>query len=344
MKQFIYSIMTDNRRGVLASAIKALLWVISCFYEVVVNLIRSVRMSTAKRLPCKVVSIGNLTLGGTGKTPLVCMVAKFLKGRGHNPIVLIRGYGDDEWKMLKDMLGDIPVIVGSDRVATGMEACNKFNADTVVLDDGFQHWRLKRDLDIVLVDATDPFGNRKIFPRGILRESINNINRADLVMLAKADMGKENVKEIKSEIKGLTKNVSVFESVYIPLGFYDLETGAAVDLSFINGKNIYALSGIVNNRYFEYMLNKLGAKIISRAHYPDHHDYKRSDLDNVFNECRNKDLDIVVTTEKDAGKLSATRYPLNANLPVRIIVLRIELRITDAEKIFEQRLCGLYSA
>ena len=108
------------------------------------------------------------------------MLARLLESDGRRPTVLIRGYGDDEWKMLKILLGDVPLIVGKDRLASGREACRKFNADTVILDDGFQHWRLKRDLDIVLIDSTNPFGNRRLFPRGILRETIKSLKRADV--------------------------------------------------------------------------------------------------------------------------------------------------------------------
>ena len=224
MREYIYSLMVDKKNGFTASIMKGVLYVASFFYGLLVKVIRPINIFAAKTLPCKVISVGNITLGGTGKTPMACMLAKALEKEGRKVSVLIRGYGDDEWKMLKRLLGDIPVIVGRDRVSTGRKACNELKRDTVILDDGFQHWRVRRDFDIVLVDSTYPFGNRRLFPRGILREDVRDLRRADIIVLTKTDMAPA------------IKKVGIRQSRTCSLA-YHLTKAKASNMGFLNGKS-----------------------------------------------------------------------------------------------------------
>ncbi|MEE8360385.1 MAG: tetraacyldisaccharide 4'-kinase [Candidatus Omnitrophota bacterium] len=340
MKRYIYSLMRDDRSGFVAGIFKAVLSFVSFFYSLTVDMIRFVKTHASRRLPCKVISVGNMTLGGTGKTPLTCMLAEYLKKNGRNPAVLIRGYGEDEWKMLKAKLGDIPVIVGRDRIATGREACEKFNADTLILDDGFQHWSIKRDLDIVLLDSTDPFGNGKVFPRGLLREGIRGLNRADIVMLTKTDMGRANIERIKGELKDRVPDTPVAESIHQPAGIYELGTGKELALSSLRGEKVFVLSSIVNSGYFEYTLKTLGAEIASTLHYPDHYDYKAKEMQRVFGETERLNIKTIVTTEKDAPKLKELEIKEDK---ARILVLRVEFKVTGQKELFNDRLHTLYS-
>jgi tetraacyldisaccharide 4'-kinase len=337
MREYIYSLMTDRRKGVPAALAKGILHIASFFYGIAVIFIRRMRTAHARRLPCKVISVGNITMGGTGKTPAACSFAKALKRNGRRPSVLIRGYGDDEWKMLQTLLGDIPLIVGKDRVKTASEACGNYNSDCVVLDDGFQHWRLKRDLDIVLIDSTDPFGNRHLIPRGILREGVKSLRRSDLIILTKTDMASGKTGGIRDELTGLAPGVPVLESVHRPVDLYDAASGEARGPDFINGRDIYALSSIVNTAYFEYILARLGARIRGRRHYPDHYNYTKEDMDSVAEECRSAGAGIIVTTEKDMPKLPSRRLP-----SVEILIMRIEFEVKDAEGVLEQRLRSLF--
>lgn len=340
MREYIYSLMTDKRDGFIAFIIKGFLSLVSFFYGLVLKIMRPIRIFTAKKLPCKVISVGNLTLGGTGKTPTACLLARFLKKEGRNPTVLIRGYGDDEWKMLESLLDNIPVIVGRDRVSSGRKACSKFQADPVILDDGFQHWRLKRDLDILLVDSTNPFGNRRLFPRGVLREDIKDLGRADIVMLTKTDMASSKLKDVKNELRDRVPHIPILESIHAPLEFYNLTDKKKLEVSFIKDANICSLSSIVNTEYFEYVLKALGADIVSRFHYPDHYNYKQRDLEFITNQCKKLNIDTIVTTEKDAVKLNQIQ---ETRPRMRILVLRIELKVTDGERILKERLRSLYS-
>ncbi len=332
--------MRDERGGFVAGIFKMVLSLVSFFYSLTVDMIRFIKTRASRRLPCKVISVGNMTLGGTGKTPLTCMLANSLKNDGRSPAVLIRGYGEDEWKMLKAKLGGIPVIVGRDRITSGREACEKFNADTLILDDGFQHWPLKRDLDIVLLDSTDPFGNRKVFPRGLLREGMRNLNRADIVMLTKTDMGRANIERIKCELKDRVPDTPVAESIHQPTGIYGLGTGEEFALLSLRGEKIFVLSSIVNSGYFEYTLKTLGAEIVLTRHYPDHYNYKAKDIQSVFSETERLNIKTIVTTEKDAPKLKELEIKEDK---VRILVLRVEFKVTGQKELFNDRLHTLYS-
>ena len=365
IREYLYSLMTDRKKGFIAAALKGILYAVSFFYGLSIGAIRPVRIFASKGVPCRVISIGNLTLGGTGKTPTACMLAKLLKSQGRNPAVLIRGYGEDEWRMLESMLGGIPVIVGRDRISSGREAIEKYNADTVILDDGFQHWRIKRDLDIVLIDSTNPFGNRRLFPRGVLREAIGDLRRADIAMLTKTDMDSGGLQDLKDELRDIAPDMPVLESVHDPVRFSNLADKKELDLGCIKGVNVCCLSSIVNTGYFEYTLSKrLGANIILRLHYPDHYNYQEKDLEYILNECKKRNIDAVVTTEKDAVKLNAIRntpfdfaqgrqYALRlgshalttsrSGQAIRILVLCVELKVTNGEEILRERLHSLYS-
>ncbi len=336
--------MTDQRDGFFAAIMKSFLSIVSFFYDIAVRITRFIATLKAQALPCKVISVGNLTMGGTGKTPAACMLAKRLKGAGRRPTVLIRGYGDDEWRMLKELLGDIPVIVGRDRLASGKTALSKFNADTIILDDGFQHWRLRRDLDIVLVDSTNPFGNGRLFPRGLLRECTEALRRADMVMLTKTDMARKDLKGVKDKLKKIAPDIPVLESVHKPLGFYLLMSKERLGLDIAKGRRICALSSIENTGYFEHTLKTLGADVAAGFHYPDHYNYKDADLKFVTDECKKQNIDTIVTTEKDAVKLRWTmddgRWTKNG---IRVLVLQVELKVTGEEEALDRRLHSLYS-
>jgi len=331
--------MIDKENGFIAGIIKGLLWAVSVVYGLFIRIICYVRTKRAKGISCKVISVGNMTLGGTGKTPTACMLAKLLKASGKSPCILIRGYGDDEWKMLKSSLGDIPVIVGPDRVETGRKACSEYGADTVILDDGFQHWGLKRDLNIVLLDSTNPFGNRSLFPRGVLREAGDVLKRADIIVLTKVDMGRSNLEALKRELRERTCDMPLLESVHAPSGLYVLKTKERTDISCLDGLDICALSSVANAGYFEYTLKGLGANIKRSFRYPDHYKYKEADIDRVLNESRTLKVNTIVTTEKDAVKLNAITNDKSA---VRILVLQIEAKITDGEEVLHRRLHSLY--
>jgi tetraacyldisaccharide 4'-kinase len=300
------------------------------------------------RLPAKVICIGNLTLGGTGKTPAVIAVAKEARKRGHNPCILTRGYkgkakdisfvsrGDgpllspaeagDEACLMANALKRVTIIKGRDRFRAGIAAFDNAQLAIVniqpptlfILDDGFQHWKLHRDVDIVLIDATNPFGNEKLFPEGIMREPFDALKRAHIIVITKSDMALPGaVQTITRKVRQYNQDVPVFTASHAPTGLIN-PAGERKELSSLRGKRIYAFSGIANPAYFQSSLVKCGARIVEFKKYRDHFTYKQSDIDDIKKEALGLEI---VTTEKDLVKLN------QLNVPGNVSALQIEFSI-----------------
>jgi tetraacyldisaccharide 4'-kinase len=345
-KSFVEDVMYGRKKSFLLSAA---LYVISLAYWVGVGLRKILYRSgifARKPLPCKVISVGNITLGGTGKTPLVVSLAGFLLEKGIRPAVVSRGYGrKDESQTLivsddKSILSDtatagdepvligtrlpgVPVVVGSNRYAAAQSVLQHFNTSVVILDDGFQHFRLKRDLDIALVDATDPFGNGKIFPAGILREPIKALCRAQAVIITRSD-AVSSIEELKARIRRVT-SARIFTSFQRPLDLVDYRTGELKPLSVLRGTKILAFSGIARPASFTSLLRALGAVVSAERIYPDHYEFKKADMAAVFKKAGDNRVNMIVTTEKDAVRLHTLK-------PDGIWALRIELVIAEREE------------
>ncbi|MBU1006112.1 MAG: tetraacyldisaccharide 4'-kinase, partial [Candidatus Omnitrophica bacterium] len=194
----------------------------------------------------RVISVGNITWGGTGKTPAVIFIANSLLRNKKQPAILTRGYGNDEKTLLTDSTRGIPVITGSDRLKTGRDALNRYSLDTILLDDAFQHRRVKRDLDIVCIDATDPFGNRMVIPAGSMREGIGGLKRADIFLLTKVDLVKDPiaVKKLEIKLKDINPCVLIVKSVHKPKSCYKLSDGQLIDMGMLRDKGIALVSAI----------------------------------------------------------------------------------------------------
>jgi tetraacyldisaccharide 4'-kinase len=320
----------------------------SMLYGMVVRIRRALyrfHLIRSEKLPCTVISVGNLTLGGTGKTPAVIYLAALLLKRQKRPVVVSRGYGrkdgsaivvvadgrsilvdaqtgGDEPVLIASKLPGTPVVVGRKRYPAALAALQRFNADTVVLDDGFQHIQLTRTLDIVLVDANEPFGNGKLFPAGILREPITALKRAHAVLITRAESGNE-LEPLKKIIRQHTQ-ARIFTSHQTPLDLMDSRTGEAKPLSALRGSKVLAFSGIARPASFTSLLRSLGAVIAEEVTYPDHYDYNKSDLADIFQKAADEKANMIITTEKDAIRLKKLR-------PDGIWALRIELTVVERE-------------
>lgn len=337
--------------------IKPLLFSLSLIYGILVRVLIFIYGIRPHRLGCKVVSVGNITLGGTGKTSLVELIAGYLSEQGHRVAVLSRGYkrknaffcgaGNDDCAvmgdepcMLKNNLKNVPVLVDTDRVRAANLAICGYAADTVILDDGLQQWRIKKDLEIVVVDAVNPLGNRKLLPRGILRQPVFTLKKADVFILTKTDLGPD-IKRIKHYLKGINPLAEVFESVHRAAGFYKLGEGHNMfDAHMLEGRTVTAFSGIGDPDYFENTLSKLGVNIGLSFKFPDHHNYSQKDLSRIIAESAGKNIGAIVTTQKDAARLNA-RDLYTRGIP--IFVLRVKLAIIKDEERFYCRLRKLYS-
>ena len=307
LKLYLLSIMKGERKALDARIVGAILSLCAVLYGVIVRCVSffyKAGIFPSKKVPPKVISVGNITLGGTGKTPFTIMLAERIKQMGKKTAVLIRGYGEDESHLLAARLGGIPVLVGADRYKSAKRAVNEFQSNSIILDDGFQHRRLKRDLNIVLVDTTSPFGNMRLFPAGILREPLERLKDADLCVLTKADMKPKNKPAIYEALKKIKSDIVIAESLYKPSGLKKL-SGDVIPTAYIKGKRVALLAAIANPEYFEWMLKNLGAEIGRTFYYVDHHIYTNKDLDSVIEKCAREGINIVITTEKDIMRSNA---------------------------------------
>ncbi|OGX28830.1 MAG: tetraacyldisaccharide 4'-kinase [Omnitrophica WOR_2 bacterium RIFCSPHIGHO2_01_FULL_49_10] len=330
LRRYFYSLMTDAPaaqglpavRGLLSYLIKCLLGFFSMAYLCVEKgtfLLYKYNVLKSYRPKCKVISVGNITLGGTGKTPLVIAIARHLRDSGKKVAILSRGYRgekgsktSDEVELFRKHLPDIPVFIGRDRVATAKDAESRFVPHVLLLDDGFQHWRLKRDLDIVTINGKNPFGNGRLIPRGILREPESSLYRADVMIVTKGG-------PIPDEIRKINDKAEIFLSSY-----------EAADTAGINGKKVAMVCAIGDPSSFEDTLLSLGAHIVRKFIFMDHHIYSASDVARMISETVTAGSDTIVTTEKDMVKLSR----LVKGGEVKFEAVGIEMKIDNEEKFF----------
>ena len=326
-------------------------------------------------LGCLVVSIGNLSCGGTGKTPVVEVFARTLSAKGRKVAILSRGYrskkrsfwskmsqmfltqkmefppkvvsdgknlllnsdfAGDEPYMLASNLQNVAVVVDKDRVKSGIYAIDKFGTDVIILDDGFQYLMLKAHINIVLVDSTDPFGNGHVLPRGTLREPIKNIRRADYIFLTKSD-GSHKIRHLKNFIRRHTRRAEIIECCHKPKSLVHLFTKEREELSLIKNCKVAAISAIAKPASFERFLEQLGATLVYKDHYADHHRYSQQEIIDFINEAKKAGAQYIVTTEKDA-----VRIPKLDRCDIPFYYLRIEIDILSGQENFDQcisRIC-----
>ncbi len=275
----------------------------------------------ARKLPGFVVSIGNITAGGTGKTPAVMMIAGWARDRGYNAAILSRGYGghysnesevvtdgkdilvspeisgDEPWLMANRLKG-IPIIVSKKRFTGGMKVHQSFGSNFFILDDGFQHISLKRDMDVVLLDAKTPFGNGHLLPWGPLREPLSGLNRADVFVYTRAGDGPSHVHRV-----GYSINKPEYTGDHVPDRIILPNSGKIHDPSFINGKRVTAFSGIAGPESFKETLFNLGADVVSFRAFGDHYTYSQKDIDELLEDQKTSGGELLITTEKDWVKI-----------------------------------------
>jgi tetraacyldisaccharide 4'-kinase len=302
-----------------------------------------------KQLPRPIISVGNITVGGTGKTPLVMALSRGLMERGIPTAILSRGYrgkkgsgplvsdgqkillspeeaGDEPFLMAQALKG-IPIFVGKDRFKNGQMALERFPIRGFLLDDGFQHLPLYRDLNIVLIDSHIGFGDGHLLPRGILREPLSSLKRADVFLLTKAE-DPEACQPLKSTLRKIHPSSLIFHSHYEPLGMV-YPDGRIDPLHLLKGKRVLALSGIANPTYFSSLLRRCQAEVVEEMIFPDHHLYTAKDLTSILEKV--KDADSIVTTEKDMVKLNSLSFD-----PLPLLALRIEMKIREEEEFYKR--------
>ncbi|WP_294518594.1 tetraacyldisaccharide 4'-kinase [uncultured Anaerovibrio sp.] len=369
---FMQLVHNKEPQGLLTRGIVIILYLLSHVYSVLVNLkldCYKFGIIQSKKLDCFVISLGNITVGGTGKTPTAQHLAKYIRDLGYRVVILNRGYrakwqgevglvsdgkhiymeadqAGDEAYMLAKHLPEVPVLIGPDRSKTGQYAVEHFGAEVAILDDGFQHWKLKRDVDVVLIDSVNLFGNGYVLPRGTLREPITHLERADVCLMTKVDQGLPGFnKYIRDQIAKYGSNPIVVESIHHPQSCIELcdwkrnIADEGMPISTIKGKKVVALSAIGNPTSFEQTVCSTGAEIIESFRFPDHHEYTQEEMVDAMEQAVRQGAEAIVTTEKDAVKLPMeflAAVPEERAIPVYI--LTVEVVLQDGKNEFEQLL------
>jgi len=371
----------EKRRGKGAALARFFLLGLSKVYQVVLVLYRSAiraRLMRDYTLGIQVIAIGNLTLGGTGKTPVVEKFARELQKQGRNVAILSRGWrskpqpfgqmllnkllfredstpprlvsdgksllldsesAGDEPYMLASNLKDVVVLVDKNRVKSGRYAIENFGCDTLLLDDGFQYWRLAgRRQDVVLIDCQQPFGNEYLFPRGTLREPQSHLSRASVVFITKSDSQSPEFREtLRKRINEYCPNVGIIECIHAPLYFEDVFTGERQDLNFLKDKRAASISAIAQPESFEQSLVKLCRELVYSKRFADHHRFSQQEIINAVNRSKKRQAQILITTQKDA-----VRFPRLDRRDLPIYFMRVEIKILSGAEDFNdcvQKIC-----
>lgn len=381
---WLLDVIVQDRPGKKAAAARFVLLLLSKGFTVAVKIRRflyNVRILRDATLGVQVIAVGNLTVGGTGKTPVVEKFARALQDAGRKVAILSRGYrsrpkplreqlldklllredttpprvvsdghsllldsesSGDEPYMLASNLQDVVVLVDKDRVKSGRYAVERYGCDTLLLDDGFQYWRLAgRRTDVVLVDAQQPFGNEHLLPRGTLREPPSHLGRAKVIFLTKVDRStpaaETRMNGLRARIRLLNPRAELVECVHHPLYFQDVFTGEQHGLDLLQGRKVASLSGIAQPESFEGKLSELGARIVLARRFADHHRFSQQEVLDAINRGKKRGAEMLVTTQKDA-----VRFPKIDRRDLPIYFMRVEIKIIAGAEGFDdavRRIC-----
>jgi tetraacyldisaccharide 4'-kinase len=365
LQQYLYTLVHSKHRSGLDKILLAFLQFLSYIYGLGVMIklfLYHVGLLRQFRLPCLVISLGNITVGGTGKTPTAQKLASLIRDMGYRVAILNRGYradwqgdigtvsdgrklymtvgeaGDEAYLLAKHVPG-AAVVIGKSRSQTGEYAFDKLKADVLILDDGYQHWPFYRDLDIVLIDALNRFGNGYLLPRGTLREPLTNLKRAQAFLLTKVDQSSDGACDsIRSILDKYNQHALVMESVHSPQYFLEIQEWyrgtreKSIPLSQINGKTVLAFCAIGNPSSFEQTIKDMGAVVERGIRYPDHHNYTMLEMQHVMDLAVEQEVNALITTEKDAVKIPSEF--IYSDRPLPLYVLGIEVKITCGEQEF----------
>lgn len=367
----------DTGAAIYGALLQVLSWAFNGIVQLRLWLYRN-RILHDQPLGCLVVVVGNLTVGGTGKTPVVEKFARALRDRGRKVAILSRGYkskapppwkkwwyalshtaeppprivsdgervlldseqaGDEPYMLARNLPG-VVVLVDKNRVKAGTYAIKRFGCDTLILDDGFQYLPLKGRLNLLLVDKTNPFGNGRLLPRGILREPVKHLRRATYVFLTKSNGHRDP--ELEALIAHHNPEADLIECVHRPQYLQRCDAapedpGARQPLAWLKGRRVFAFSGIATPESFEKFLRDLGALVMGRERYLDHYRYTAEDLEDLFAQAVREGAECLVTTEKDA-----VRIPSTAQGPLPVYYLRLEIEIIRGAADFDEavgRIC-----
>lgn len=348
---YVERVILGEERGAFSWLIRAVLWPFSVLYRGGLAGYLAVYASGLRkrhRLPVPVISVGNLTFGGTGKTPAVQTLCRLLRSQGRKLTILSRGHGGssrgvtivsdgtdvladaavcgDEPVLLARSLPGVPVVAGKDRPAAGVVACREFRPDVIILDDGMQYWQLHRDLDVVVMDAARPFGSGLLMPAGDLREPVGGIRRAGAIVLNSRGSDEAVSVELVERLARLAPRALIVRANRQPSSLLSAHDGQDVGLEWLRGRRIAAFCGIGRPESFRDTLTGLGASVEEFLEFPDHYRYSECDL-HAIRRAAEDGAEALVTTEKDWARLGAMA-PFD-----RLYVLCIGLEIEQSGKL-----------
>jgi tetraacyldisaccharide 4'-kinase len=366
---FVLEVIQGQRTGKRAALARGVLFALSKGFTVAVKARRVLyewRIFRDSTLGVQVIAIGNLSVGGTGKTPVVEKFARELKDQGRTVAILSRGYrskppplnrrlinkllfreettpprvvsdgknllldsetAGDEPYMLASNLRDVVVLVDKDRVKAGRYAIEKFGCDTLLLDDGFQYWKLAgRRHDIVLIDCQQPFGNEHLLPRGTLREPPSHLARATTIFITKSD---GDTARLRALIAKHNPRAGIIECIHHPLYFEDVFTGERYGLEHVRSRRVASFSGIAQPESFEQGLTRLGAELVYSKRFADHHRFTQQEVLNAINRGKKRQAEMIITTQKDA-----VRFPKIDRRDLPVCFMRVEIKILSGASDF----------
>lgn len=352
-------LISGQSGGPAAAFLRLFLRAAAWFYSTVIrvrNLLYSKGWLKTHRVKAVVISVGNITAGGTGKTPFVIWLYKFLQQDKIQCAILIRGYKThtqeeassiehrasrtDEPEVLAESCPQAEVIVNPDRVAGAREAVDKFGAKVLIMDDGFQHRRLGRDLDIVTIDATCPFGYGKVLPAGLLREPISALERADAVVITRCDRTDESeLSRLEEKLEAVNPGIIIARSIHKPVCVKSLDN-KEINIGELKNKKIFAFCGIGNPDAFISTIKKLGANLVGSKIYNDHHRYSENDIADICEQTERSNADLILTTQKDLSKLKIQNSEFRPQFAYLAIKLKFVVGEDKLKGLIEKILAG----
>ncbi|MFA6074652.1 MAG: tetraacyldisaccharide 4'-kinase [Negativicutes bacterium] len=356
LSDYLFAVIKGKKTGFGPSLFLTLMtWFSWIYYAVIWSLCALYRcgLFSKQKLPCFVVSLGNITVGGTGKTPTAERMATEFLERGYKVAILNRGYrgtwrgiaeivsngeqmlmtaqecGDEAYLLAANLPG-VGVVIGRDRYTSGLLAIKEYGAEVLILDDAFQHWQLARDLDIVLIDATDDLLNNHILPRGTLREPRSGLKRATMFFVTKTEHAdQQRLEEIKEYLARINPAAPIIETNHKPAGFIEIEdwyagkAKAILPTDTIYGQKILAFSALGNPASFEHTIVSLGGEVYQRVRFPDHHSYSMAEMQRILIRAVASGVSALVTTEKDAVKIPSEFIHRFRKLPIYVLKIQV---------------------
>ena len=350
-----WKLVSGQRKGIIAGILRFFLIPAGCVYAVVIRL-RNRLYSTGRlksySAEVPVISIGNITVGGTGKTPLVIWMSNFLLEKNINCAILTRGYKtrkgkfSDEPAILAKNCPEAKIVIKADRVAGAAEAINKFDVKVLIMDDGFQHRRLRRDLDIVTIDATRPFGAGKCLPAGLLREPVESLKRAAAAVITRCDKKSDDeLAQLEDKLRLINPEIAVARSIHSPICVKCLG-GVETSPQELADKKVFAFCGIGNPDAFLHTVEELGGNLVESKIYNDHHCYTDADITDIHEQALYLQSELILTTQKDWTKVhSSCRFPISDFQPsIAFGYLAVDLKFIRGRdkitKLIEKALAG----